>query len=580
MEDKKMLKFRYIAAALVMAGLSTGCLKETFPTSMITEGQLGESTNALAALSRASAAVFNRMGADSDYTAFGYPGIMMWRDVMGAEIPPYSTDYDYHSYYAQCQYLGNYVVQQQWWSLFYKVVLNADLFLKAAEGVDDIAVKRLIGNAYCYRAFAYLDLARMYEFKKTGFGALDAEAENRGIASLTVPIYTEKTTEEEAKNLPRAPFYELFRFILTDLDNAEELLEGYTSGEVNVAGISMVYALKVRTWLELASRFDNTICDTADSDLQAMLDHESDFPDYHPMGVQSAADCYRNALKYAELATGYHTPLTKEQWYNASTGFNTAQSSWIFGMTIGAEDVESSWITFTANMSAETTYGTANSIYGCFRMIDAALYKKIRSGDWRRNTWISPDDAGKTSAYSKYSTLLSEDEFAECPAYANFKFHPGSGDRDNYLVGNVVDIPLIRVEEMYLIAAEAKGHLEGLAAGCAYLESYLNQYRFSDGSYVANCYDMNAFRTEILTQRRIEFWGEGIVIFDYRRLKKAVVRGYDGSNFPASYQYNSYDGYVVPWSTVYITSSEYQYNHAVENKNNPDPSGYGIKWSN
>lgn len=572
-----MKRLKYIFAIIAMAGLGTSCLKETFPSSVITEEQLGKSSNALTALSRASAAVFNLYG--STYGAFGYPGIMMWRDVMGAEIPPYTTDYDYHSYYAQCQYLGNYMMQAEWWSLFYKIILNADLYISASAGLDDGQVRRDLGNAYCYRAFAYLDLARMYEYHDTGFAELDAEAAARGIYSLTVPIYTENTTEEQAKNLPRAPFYELYRFILNDLDKAEELLDGYVSSEINHAGISLVYGLKARTWLELASRFDQTICSTGDSDLRMMLDHENDLPEYGKMGVSSAKECYANALKYANLAIGYHTPLTKEQWFNATTGFNTAQSSWIFGMTIGAEDVQGSWMSFTGNMSAETTYGTANKLYNCYRMIDASLYGKIKAGDWRKQTWIDPADAGKASAYSKYTTLLPQEDFVLCPAYANFKFHPGSGDMDNYLVGNVVDIPLMRVEEMYLIAAEAKANVEGLASGVAALTDYLNTYRFSDGSYSTTSSDLNAFRTEILTQRRIEFWGEGIVIFDYRRLRKAVVKGYDGSNFPESYMFNSNEGYVPAWSTIYITSSEYQYNHAIEGHNNPDPSGYGIKWS-
>ena len=186
MEGMKMKRFRYIMTFAAAAMLFTGCLKETFPSSVMTEEQLNLSSNALAGMSRASAAVFNRMGGSDD--AFGYPGIMLWRDSMGAELPIYATTYDYHSYYAQCQYLGNWIVQQGWWSLFYKIVLNANLFITAAEGHEETDVLHYLGNAYCYRAYAYLDLARMYEFFKTGFSELDAEAESRGIYGLTVPI--------------------------------------------------------------------------------------------------------------------------------------------------------------------------------------------------------------------------------------------------------------------------------------------------------------------------------------------------------------------------------------------------------
>lgn len=573
-----------IIAVILSAFLLTACLEETFPTSVITEEQLAMSSNALAALNRASAAALNSYG--SDYGNYGYPGIMVWRDAMLADIPIYASDYDYHSWYASCKYLGNFNTQTDWWSLFYKVVLNANLFISAAEGNEEVSVIRNYGNALVYRAFAYMDLARMYEFHKTGYPVLDDEATRRGIYGLTVPIYSEKTTEKDGENNPRAPFYQMYRFILTDLNKAEEYLAGYEASSVNEADATIVYGLKARFWLELASRFNSDLSASAASDLQTMLENENNFPEYDKLGVKTAKDCYANALTYAEKAMAGHTPITKSEWYNPTTGFNTAISSWIFGMVVGTEDVQGSWKSYTGNLSPETTYGTANSLYSGFRMIDASLYKKIGDGDWRKLTWIAPGDAKKTSAYSKYAdhTLLDETEFAECPALTNLKFHPGSGCRDNYLEGNVVDIPFMRVEEMYLIAAEAKAYTEGLSAGVNALKSFVNTYRYEDGSYSPSISTYSDFFTEILTQRRIEFWGEGIVYFDYRRMNKAVIKGYSGSNHDISYQINSLEGYCCPWTTIYITSSEYQYNHGLDldgtpgGKNNPDPSGVGDKY--
>ena len=36
-------------------------------------------------------------------------------------------------------------------------------------------------------------------------------------------------------------------------------------------------------------------------------------------------------------------------------------------------------------------------------------------------------------------------------------------------------------------------------------------------------------------QKRIEFWGEGIIFWDYKRLELQVVRGQPGTNAPVSY---------------------------------------------
>ena len=48
-----------------------------------------------------------------------------------------------------------------------------------------------------------------------------------------------------------------------------------------------------------------------------------------------------------------------------------------------------------------------------------------------------------------------------------------------------------------------------------------------------------------MVQRRIELWGEGLVMFDYKRLNLPVQRNYVGSNYEASYRLNSYSGYVA-----------------------------------
>ena len=35
---------------------------------------------------------------------------------------------------------------------------------------------------------------------------------------------------------------------------------------------------------------------------------------------------------------------------------------------------------------------------------------------------------------------------------------------------------------------------------------------------------------EVYTQRRLELWGEGFSFFDHLRLKKDIIRNYEGSN--------------------------------------------------
>ncbi len=50
---------------------------------------------------------------------------------------------------------------------------------------------------------------------------------------------------------------------------------------------------------------------------------------------------------------------------------------------------------------------------------------------------------------------------------------------------------------------------------------------------------MEAFTDELFKQKRVEFWGEGIVYWDYRRLELPIERGYPGSNHARQYRFNS-----------------------------------------
>lgn len=81
---------------------------------------------------------------------------------------------------------------------------------------------------------------------------------------------------------------------------------------------------------------------------------------------------------------------------------------------------------------------------------------------------------------------------------------------------------------------------------------------------------MDSFIDELLVQKRIEFWGEGIVLFDYKRLTKPIDRSRSG-NVPLSYQLVSKSGYVFAGMNYYIPQDEQNQNSSCVL--NPDPSG-------
>lgn len=106
----------------------------------------------------------------------------------------------------------------------------------------------------------------------------------------------------------------------------------------------------------------------------------------------------------------------------------------------------------------------------------------------------------------------------------------------------------------------------------------MTKYRMMDGA-VYDCSaqsTLKSFVNELMLQKRIEFWGEGIVMFDMKRLDMSSKRGYVGTNAPASYRLNV-DGRAPYWNFV-ISRGETQNNTAIAKQNNPAPSGLVEPW--
>ncbi len=485
---------------------------------------------------------------------------------MTEDFPVYNADYDYFSSIENGKVLRS-PFNYTYFPTIMGSVNNANSIISSldVEGASESA-KASAGVAYAYRALAYLDMARMFEFKKTGYSDFDAKAAK--IMGLTVPIVTEKTTGEEGKNNPRVPYYTMYRFILHDLNKAEAYLKGYKRMGKEQPDESVVDGLKARFWLELGSRF----YDSAD-DLTAQLAHENDADGYDALGITAVNDCFAKAASYAQAAIDNSVA---SQCLRAN-GIIRRQVSILlilpgYGrLRWGTKEQLGSWFySWMGTVSSESTAFSMGGYGKAYRMIGASLYNQIPDADWRKKTWVAPEDAGKAEVPAGYSTLLDGAGWAKLPAYTNLKYHPGSGNLSDLYVGCLCDIPLMRVEEMYLIYIEAIAHTEGVDAAKTVLNDFMNAYRYTDGSYECQATDIESLEDAVLLQKRIELWGEGLLYFDYKRLKKAVVRTYTGTNFLESHRLNSKYGFVAPWMDCYIPEYEKSSNPAVVL--NPDPT--------
>ena len=545
---KNILKISAAAAAMTLA--LSGCIKDATPTQIATEDQVTLET--LVRGIPAALVMYNSTGYAQDGAAwdFSLPAIHLATESMtGDLVVTGNIGYDWFTQWGTNVSLGSdYAVGALTWNNYYAWIMAANNVIKQIDASDfsslDATQRSYLGFAYTYRAMFYLDLVRLYEFKE------NTVTEAPELLGLGVPVVLPETTEAEAKNNPRAKVDDIYdKVIFPDLDNAEELLENYTAPDKYTISLALVYGLKARAWLERG---------TAKND----------------------AESYRQAAEYARQAITASgcTPLTQEQWEDPTNGFNSATSNnaWIWGLALPSESVANLFC-FTAHMSTENAW----SAYGndACRCINSNLYNSIDLRDFRRHSWLDPDrkDPEKESYDYKSCRKEGKEYFNELPDYANIKFRPAQGAYEDFKVGGAADHPYMRVEEMYFIEAEAKAH-ENLGEGIRLLNEFMNGHRIVGGGY--DCTNMSSsvesFTNELMLQKRIEFWGEGIVMFDMKRLDMSSKRGYVGTNAPSSYRLNV-EGRAPYWNFV-IIRSETQNNPVIATQNNPDPSGLVEPW--
>ena len=562
-------------AILLAAVIAAGCVKETFPTGgTITSEQIAASPNALqymvngipsAMMASGTAGYASQYGYHAD---FGIAGIHLMTEAMLEDLTV-SGDLGYWWFGAFTQNVSmgaDYIYCAYFWDCYYTwIKLANDIIVKAGSVEDDAdpTVLNALGQAYAYRAMCYLDLARLYTPKQNALAPVSAD-----VLNLTVPIVDENTDEEKAKNNPRATIEELYEFILSDLETAAGYLAG-AGNSYNQPTLGAIYGMYARAYLELGAAYDK---------------------------VDKKA--YAEAAKYARKAieASGKTPLTAAQWHDPKSGFNDGSSnnSWIWGLSLSVENA-SNIISNIAHIAPEAIWG-----YSVLSLpsINKALYDLIDINDFRKKSWLDPEytwnpsadtynpnngyqfagNDDQVSGYESYGIKNAYEYFmAFTSPYVNLKFRPAGGQCVEYTEGNCADHLLMRVEEMYFIEMEAALYSKGIDEAKKLLNDFMQTYRYRsyDCSWVSS---EQAFIKEMLLQKRIEFWGEGILMYDYKRLNQGITRGYKGTNFPAVARFNT-EGRSPQWNIV-ITRSEFQSNTALNQElNNPDPTSTMVPWT-
>ena len=540
----------YIAAlALTTVTTLNSCIKEIDPqSSTVTKDQAanapGAFNNFVSSLTSSLNGEFTYSGSSHYPWDFGYPSFFLQRDVMGQDIAVETSGSEWYTTWYSCGTgLGpTYAVCQLPWTYYYGWIKNCNTVLSLAGEDPANDQKAGAGIAYAMRAMFYMDLARMY--------APETYAKNPEAA--TVPIITEQTSAADATNNPRATNKEIFALILSDLDKAETLLADYKRTDVYTPDVSVVYGLKARAYLTMED--------------------------------------WANAEKYAKQAqTGYQV-MTKSQYLSKTDGFNKPNASWMFGLTfrpsdpnITENDADSSWGSQMIIEVSGSGCGYSANYVGPKR-IDSHLFSTIPATDFRRMCFLDPalDEMSKADAIKALEAYTGDPEGVYTTGTKvssrgtlgciEIKFRPKDGEYENQNTAFTVAVPLMRVEEMKLIEAEAAG-MQNEARGIELLTAFAKtrDANYEYGTHNEAYYNTatSKFQNECGWQRRVELWGEGFATFDIKRLQKGIIRSYAGTNHVSGYQWNIQN--TPNWMNLCIIQSETNNNSACTNNETPKP---------
>ena len=528
----KTLNKIYAVMALSAAFSLTSCIEETFPEgSTATAEQVGASAAALEGSLNGIPAQMS-LGyyvyeSQTHETDMAYPQFCIAQTEMLGDMYPLGSNsgYDwYRTYNTMSANCGetSYFAYLPWFTL-YRFVKAANDVISTIDFESDAVsdeIKGMGGAAYAMRAFDYYMLTVLFEPVENIYTDVSR------VKGLTVPIVSENTTTEQAKSNPRVSHEEMMKFIHSDLDKAEQYLSKWSPKDGHPPNLAVVYGIRAKVYLW-------------DED-------------------------YANAAKYARMAidASKATPVTASQWEDPTSGFCVANQAWMWYISYDAENMRN-LANFTGWISGEADWGYSSLTRPS---IDKSLFDKISDTDFRKTTFLHPDKYD----YYDYKTCRDKQYIEDAPACLSLKFRCKGGDWENYATGGAVDVPIMRVEEMMLIEAEATAAAGNLAGGVALLNSFMQNYR--DPNYNCKATDnLRDFQLEVLTQMRIEFWGEGNAFPSAKRIKPGVMQNYDGTNAPANIFKINCQGIKPIWNLV-IPISELNNNKALQGWNNPNPT--------
>lgn len=486
------MKIKYLIATSAILGLVfTGCNDlDTFPEGSTVTSEQKETVYTLdptkpEAGVNAIFAQFNQYMPNAAalnanrHNDFGYPSVMMFTDANGYDMVSEDNGYNWAGNNLDFSDRSNTSRETQiLWNDLYAIIYTANNVIAPIDPeTDDPQNQFYLAQGLASRAFSYFNLAQLFQFNYVG-----------NESKPCVPLITNENSNQAALDgAPRATVGEVYELIVADINKAVELLEAAEDGGIarkdkRYISLAVAYGLRARINLTM----------------QKWADAASD-------AANAIAASDATPASIADVSGPYFSDIS--------------EGNWMWGIIIAeTDDVVSSGIVNWISHMGSLNYGYANFSKG--RQINKSLYLSMSDSDVRKGWWLNE---AQTSPYLTPDEQAWMDDYGYAP-YTQVKFAPYKNEVGTSTNAN--DIPLMRIEEMYLIKAEAEAMSGG--PGLTTLVNFVKTYR--DPNYAFSSSNNTQLQEEVFRQRRIELWGEGLNWFDIMRLNKPVDRR--GAGYP------------------------------------------------
>lgn len=483
---KNRLALILFVASLVFS--LSSCLKETQPTGTITKERLDQVLDEdPGKFSAQVQAIYNDIqdweGAGLSHNYFGQMGFNYLTSLMGNDmimtgrfslsLYHYLLDYWQH----------NYNPVEIRWQEYYKHIADANVILRSVpEDSEDPTMLQYRAVALGIRGYSYLYLSYLYQHSYY-VGADDTnwgKGEHYDFSKdLLCPLILEDTGDEDQ---PRATVDVIFNQIIKDLTASYELFEEL--GAVHTPFATDFDGCVVATYLARAY----------------MIKHE-----------------WAKAKQYAEVVMDEFTVLQGDQLLQGFSEISLPDV--VFGCDITADNtgIYRSWF------SQMDYFGDGYAAIGVWRAGFAPFVDAIDDNDIRREWFLDARNDYLPLAAVLYQSVKFIGA-GRSKVFATIK-----ADEDGYPTWDgtgweLGDYIYLRSEEAYFMYMECLAH-EGDLEGAEELLTAFMQTRNPEYEVPSEASGNKAnLIEEIIFQKRVEFWGEGMEFLDNRRLNIPVDR--------------------------------------------------------